>query len=102
TYAAHALDAPGDDDVVRALRDLGGSEVDGVESASAKARNLHAGGLVVIAGLEGSRARNDRACLADRIDAAEDDVVHRRRVEPVAVADGFQRFCRQSYRRNLV
>src|SRR5690606_23649652 len=72
--AAHRFDAAGDDDVVRALHDLGGTEIDGVEARRAEARNLHAGRLVVIAGLEGGRARDDGTRFADRIDAAEDDV----------------------------
>ena len=71
------LDAAGDDDLVRALSDLGGAEIDGVEAGGAEARDLHARRLVVVAGFEGGGARDDRAGLADRIDAAEDDVVDR-------------------------
>ena len=85
------FDAAGNDDLVGALRDLGRAEIDGVEARGAEARDLHARRLGVVAGLEGGGARDHRAGLADRIDAAEDDVVDRAGVEPVAVAQRFQR-----------
>ncbi len=71
----HRFDAAGDDDLVGALRDLGRAEIDRVEARRAEAGDLHAGRLGVVARLEGGRARDHRARLADRIDAAEDDVV---------------------------
>ena len=98
----HRFDAAGNDDVVGALGDLGGAEIDGVEAGGAEARDLHAGRLVVVAGLEGGRARDDGAGLADRIDAAEDDVVDLGRVEAVAVAQRFQHLGAEAHGRHLV
>ncbi|MND94873.1 hypothetical protein D3C80_871080 [compost metagenome] len=88
--ARHAFHAAGDDDIVRSRLDLAGREVDGIKTRGAEARDLHARRPVGITGLEGGGFRDHRAGIHDRIDAAHDDVVDSRGVEPIAVADGFQ------------
>ncbi len=44
--ARHAFDTTGDDDVISALGDLAGREIDGIETGGAEARDLHAGRLL--------------------------------------------------------
>ncbi len=85
------LDAAGDDHVVLPGGDRGMGEIDRIEAGGAVAVDLHAGHRVREAGGEDRVAGDIAARLADRIDAAEDHVVDRRRVEIVAVADRAQR-----------
>jgi hypothetical protein len=100
--ARHALDATGDHDVIGALGDLGGSEIYRVEAGRAETGDLHARRLDGIARLESRATRDDGARFHDGIDAAHDDVIDRFGVQPVAVAQRFQRFRREAHRRHLV
>jgi hypothetical protein len=84
------------------LRDLAGGEIDGIEARGAEAGDLHAGRLGRIAGLKGCGLGDDGAGIHDRIDAAHDDVVDGRGIEPIAVADRFQRFGGKAHRRHLM
>ena len=100
--ARHAFDAAGNDDVIGALRDLAGREIDGIETGGAESRDLHARRLVGVTGFEGGSFWNDGAGFEHRIDATHDDVVDGRGVEPVAVAQRFQHLCGEARRRHFV
>jgi hypothetical protein len=100
--AAHRLDAAADRHVLLAGHHLSRREVHGVESRGAEAVDLHAGDMVAVVGDERRRAGNVAAGLADRIDAAEDDVVDLPGVEAVALADRTQRRLGKPQRRHLV
>ena len=63
---------------------LGGGEIHRVEPGGAEAVDLHAGNGVAVARLQRRDARDVAAGFADRIDAAEHDVVDQLRVELVA------------------
>ena len=65
-----------------------GGEVHRVEARGAEAIDLHARHSVAEAGDQRRGARDVAARFADRIDAAEHDVVDQRRIELVAVLDG--------------
>ena len=77
-------------------------EIDRVEPRGAEAVDLHARHLVAVARDERRGARDVAARLADRIDAAEHDVVDQLRVELVAVLDRAERLRRQIERGHLV
>ena len=68
----------------------------------AEAVDLHARHLLAVAGLERDGAGDVGAGLADRIDAAEDDVLDQLRIELVAVLDGAQGLRAELDRRDLV
>src|SRR5690606_35751147 len=55
-----------------------------------EARILEARRLEVITGFKGGGTRNNCTSFADRIDAAENDVIDLCRVDAVAVAQGFK------------
>ena len=100
--AAHRFDAAADRHVLLAGHHLRGGEVHGVEARGAEAVDLHARHVVAVIGDERRRAGDVAAGLADRIDAAEDDVVDLPRVEVVALADRAQRRLGEPQRRHLV
>ena len=74
-HARHRLDAAGEDEVLPAGGDLLGGDVDGLEARGAEAVELDAGDGVRQAGLDRGGLGDVRALVADRRDAAEDDVV---------------------------
>ena len=94
--AAHAFNTAGNDDIIHAGADLRSGKVHGIEARGAKPVDLHAGNSIVIACFEHSSTRDVGTGFADRIDAAHDDIVHRRGIDPVAVADCFQRLGSQT------
>ncbi len=100
--AAHRFDAAGDDHVVLAAHDGGVGEIDRVEAGGAVAVDLHTWHRMGVAGGEHGVAGDVAARLADRIDAAEDDVVHLRGVEVIAFADRGQRAGGEGRGRHLV
>ena len=73
--AAHGFDAAADRHVVLAGHHLRRGEVDGVEPRGAEAVDLHARHRVAVARHQRGGARDVAARLADRIDAAQHDVV---------------------------
>ena len=77
-------------------------EIHRVEARGAEAVDLHAGRLVAEARRYGAGARDVAARLADRIDAAQNDIVDLLARELVAILDRRQRRDRQSERGNLV
>ena len=81
---------------------LGGGEIHRIEPRGAEAVDLHAGHVVAEPGDKRRRARDVAARLADRIDAAEHDVVDQRGIELVAVLDGRKRLRGEIERRHLV
>jgi len=56
-------------------------------ASSAEAVDLNPGDALGIIGMQSGEPRDVGALLADRLDAAENDIVDERGVEPVAVAD---------------
>jgi hypothetical protein len=80
------LDAAADHHVGLAGHDLRRGRVDRLEAGGAEAVELLAGHVLGVAGVERRDARDVRALLADRRDAAEDHVVEQRGVQFVAVA----------------
>src|SRR5690606_41307568 len=102
TDARHAFHAASDHQIVGTESDLGRSQIDRIEARSAEARNLHARRLEVVTGFESGRTRNDRASFADRIDAAENNVVYLGGVDAVSVTQGFQNLRAQTNGRHFV
>ncbi len=82
--AAHGFDAAAHGHAVLARHHLRGGEVHGVEAGGAEAVDLHAGDVRAVIGDQGRGAGDVAARLPHRIDAAEDHVVHERRVEACA------------------
>ena len=81
---------------------LRGGEIHGIEAGSTEAIDLHARHLIAVTRRQRGGARNVAASLADRIDAAEDDVVDQLRVEMVAQAQRGERARRQPQRRDFM
>ena len=100
--AAHALHAAADRHVVLAGHDLRGGEVHGVEARGAEAVDLHARHVIAVPGDQRGDARDVGAGFADRIDAAENDVVDQFRVEFVAVLERAQRARGELQRRDFM
>ena len=87
-HARHRLDSAGEDQVLPAGGDLLGGHVDCLEARGAEAVELDAGDGVRQAGLD-RRGLGDVATLvADRGDAAQDDVVDAVRVKLDVAAEG--------------
>ena len=85
-----------------ARHDLGRGEIHRIEAGGAEAVDLHAGHAVAEARDQRGGARDVAARLADRIDAAEHDVVDHARFELVAVLDRAERLRREIERGHLV
>jgi hypothetical protein len=66
-------------------------EVHGVEAGSAEAIDLHTRHVIAVVGIERCCACNVGTCFADRIDAAKDNVIHKVRIEIVALLDRAER-----------
>ena len=99
---AHRFDAAADRHVVLARHHLGRSEIHRVEPGRAEAVDLHARHAVAVAGAQRGGAGDVAARLADRIDAAEHDVVDERGIELVACAQARQRLGREGERGHLM
>ena len=89
--AAHRFDAAADRQVVLAAHHLRRGEIHRIEARGAEAVDLHARHRVAEARGQRAHAGDVAAGLADRIDAAHDDVVDLGRFELVAVLDRLQR-----------
>ena len=85
-----------------AAHDLGGGEIHGIEAGGAEAVDLHAGHGFAETRLQRRETRDVGAGLADRIDAAEDDVVDDVFLEIVALLQRLQRRRGQRQRGDLV
>jgi len=99
---AHRFDATADGHVVLAGHHLRGGEVDRIEAGGAEAVDLHARDRVAVTGGQRRGARDVAARLADRIDAAEHDIVDQHRIELVAILDGAECLRRETERGHLV
>jgi hypothetical protein len=97
-----AEDAAADGEVGLAGLHLGRGHVHRLEARGAEAVDLDAGRGLGPAGVEHGGAGDVGALLADRRDAAEDDVVDLRGVEAVAVAQGLQHLGGEAQRGDLV
>src|SRR5690606_15933925 len=102
TDPAHRFNTSGDDHLLLAADDGGVRKVHRIEAGGAVAIDLYPGDSMGKTGCEHGVAGNVPARLADRIDAAEDDVVYPRRIELAAFANGRQRAGGEHRRRNLV
>ena len=100
--AAHGFDAAADRHVVLSRHDLRGGEIHRVETRRAEAVDLHARHLVAVVRDDRRDARDVAAGFADRIDAAEHDVVDQRGVERVALLDRGKRLRREIERGHLM
>src|SRR5690606_30853609 len=67
--------------------DLHGREIDRIEPGGAEPLYLDSGNGLGIAGVDDRSTGDVAAGFADRVDAAEHDVVDQRRVETVALAE---------------
>ncbi len=99
---AHGFDAAADRHLVLARHDLGGGEVHRVEPGCAEPVDLHPRHAVAVVGQQRGRPCDVAARLADRIDAAQHDVVDQRRIERVAVLHRRERLRRQVERGHLM
>ena len=77
-------------------------EVHRIEAGGAEAVDLHARHRLAEAGMERRGAGDVAARLADRIDAAQNDVVDRILRQAVALGERAQRMARERQRRHLV
>ena len=100
-HARHALDAAGDDEVLRAGHHAHRREVDRLEPGAAEAVEGDAGDLVGPARREHRVARDVGALLADLRDAADDDVVDVRRVDPRLLGETVERLGEQLLRMDV-
>ncbi len=102
-YPAHGFHAAADHEGRLTGHHLGRRHVHGFQPARAKAVDLHAGHVFAIACRKHRRARDVRALLADRRDAAQDHILHVARVEAgVAFPKRGQYLRGETYRRHLV
>ncbi len=81
------FDTAADGQMMLACHHLRGGEINRVEARGAKAVDLNPRHMVAIIGGERCRPGNVAARLADGIDAAEHDIVHKVGVETAAILD---------------
>src|SRR4029079_3085985 len=90
TDAAHRFGAASDRHFVLSRHNLGRGEVDCIKARGTKPVDLNARHTIAKTGNQGRRARNVPARFADRVDTTQHDIIHKRRVELVAILDGRQ------------
>ena len=81
---------------------LRGSKIDGIKTRRAEAIDLHARHAVAVSGRDRRRARNVAASLPNRIDAAEHHVIHKLRIERIALAHRGERLGGEIERRHFM
>ena len=85
------LDAAADGHLVLARHDLGGREIDRIETRGAEAVDLNARHLIAVTCDKCCRARDVAAGFAHRVDAAEHHVIDQFRIETVALFERAER-----------
>ncbi len=100
--AAHRLDTSADRAIMLARHDLGRRKIHGVETGGTEAVDLHPGDVRAVSGGQRRSPRDVAAGLADRVDAAEHDIVDDGPVKAVAVLERGQRRRGQPERRDFM